>query len=257
MHSSSKIRSAVRKAATPLTAILLALGISASMATPASASNSYNGNTFMKGDGDFRDDWNDEGIVAEFGGYNRNSNVTCLWQKIVFWADSSIGSRDQIDGYFGHNTTIATHAWQSNYMWPSAVDGVAGKDTWAAAGTRLRDTDGDGTVDKYDGRYRDIAISRINGGLPLRRRRRQRPTGQLRQPNLHHHLGAWVGNEQAVEGCWSDLWRSGVCRRCRGGCGVWLLWRVMLPPGRSGSGGGQSGGSDLPEDLSQVVACGE
>jgi peptidoglycan hydrolase-like protein with peptidoglycan-binding domain len=163
MHSSSKIRSALRKAAIPLTAILLALGISASMATPASASNSYNGNTFMKGEGSFGDDWDDEGIIAEFGGYNRNSNVTCLWQKIVFWADSSEGHRDQIDGYFGHNTTLATYSWQANYMDPTAADGTVGKYTWAAAGNRLRDTDGDGTVDEYDGRYRDIAISRING----------------------------------------------------------------------------------------------
>ncbi|MFI8951487.1 peptidoglycan-binding protein [Streptomyces sp. NPDC053750] len=147
-----------------MTAALLALGVSAAAVTPASASNSYNGNKFMKGEGSFRDDWNDEGIVAEFGGYNRNSNVTCLWQKIVFWADSSDGGhRDQIDGYFGHNTTLATYAWQSTYMGPAAADGVVGKGTWAAAGTRLRDTNGNGTVDMYDGRYRDIAISRVNG----------------------------------------------------------------------------------------------
>ncbi|MFI6876227.1 peptidoglycan-binding protein [Streptomyces sp. NPDC050400] len=164
MPSSHGFRRTLRRAATPLTAVALALGISATMATPASASNSYNGNQFMNGSGTaFKDDWNDEGIVAEFGGYNRNSNVTCLWQKIVFWADSSTGHRDQIDGYFGHNTTLATYAWQSTYMGPAAADGVVGKATWAAAGTRLRDTDGDGTVDKYDGRYRDIAISRVNG----------------------------------------------------------------------------------------------
>lgn len=164
MASSSKIRSVLRKTAVPLTATLLALGISASMTTPASASNSYNGNTYIQGAGGFTDDWTDEGIVAEFGGYNRNSNATCLWQKIVFWADSSSGGhRDQIDGYFGHNTTIATHAWQSKYMSPIDADGSVGKNTWAAAGKQLRDTDGDGTVDKYDGRYRDIAISRVNG----------------------------------------------------------------------------------------------
>jgi hypothetical protein len=162
MHSSSKIRSALRKAATPLTAILLALGISASMTTPASASNSYNGNAFMRGGGeDFKDDWNDEGILSP--SHNRNSNATCLWQKIVFWADSSDGRRDQIDGYFGHNTTLATYAWQANYGDPTHADGVVRKDTWAFAGTRLRDTDGDGTVDEYDGRYRDIAITRSNG----------------------------------------------------------------------------------------------
>lgn len=162
MPSSSKIRSALRRVATPLTATLLALGISASMATPASASNSYNGNQFMKGGGAiFGDDWDDEGIVSSSD--NRNSNVTCLWQKIVFWADSAEGHRDQIDGYFGHNTTLATYAWQANYGDPTHADGVVGKNTWAYAGNRLRDTDGDGTVDEYDGRYRDIAISRING----------------------------------------------------------------------------------------------
>ncbi|MFI8194875.1 peptidoglycan-binding protein [Streptomyces sp. NPDC085946] len=110
-----------------LTAALLAVST-----TPASASGTYSGLPFVYGAGAWEDDWTNEGVVDV--NTNRTSNVTCLWQTVL-WADGYLSSTADIDGDFGTQTKTATAKWQSRYG--LGADGSAGKNTWTEAGTRL------------------------------------------------------------------------------------------------------------------------
>ncbi|MCZ7414003.1 MULTISPECIES: peptidoglycan-binding domain-containing protein [unclassified Streptomyces] len=133
-----------RKAASA--AVVIAIGGAAALASsPAVASNSYNGNAYIKGGGWFGDDWGDEGVLTT--STNANSNATCLWQKVL-WADGFL-PWSGIDGVFGKNTRAATVAWQQYHGLPD--DGAVGKDTFGMADGGLLDTNGNGAVDTFGG----------------------------------------------------------------------------------------------------------
>ncbi|MFF8609538.1 peptidoglycan-binding protein [Streptomyces sp. NPDC015346] len=128
-------------------------------ATPASASGDYSGLSMVAGSGGFSDDWNDEGILST--SRHTSSNATCLWQKVL-WADGHLPWND-IDGVFGSKTRDATIAWQRAYG--GGADGVVGKDTFSKAGQYLKDTDGNGSVDTYQGTGgRSFLVSRTADG---------------------------------------------------------------------------------------------
>lgn len=127
-------------------------------ASPASASNSYNGRAYVYGAGAWTDDWDDEGILSTSS--NTSSNATCLWQKIL-WADGLLSSSD-IDGIFGNGTKTATETWQRERSQP--VDGVVGKDTFRFASYKVSDSDYDGAVDHYNGSKYAINVTRDSEG---------------------------------------------------------------------------------------------
>lgn len=112
-----------------LTAVMAAVAISSLTAAPASASNSYTGAAYIGGQGDYADDWTDEGVLSTSS--NTNSNATCLWQKVL-WSYGYLSWGD-IDGVFGPGTKAATEQFQADWMGPSHVDGAAGMDTFTAA----------------------------------------------------------------------------------------------------------------------------
>lgn len=130
------------------------VALSAVVAAPASASNSYNGAAYIQGGGAFGDDWGDEGILSTRT--NAKSNATCLWQKIL-WADGKLAWA-QIDGVFGPTTYAATKAWQDTFGLP--VDGIVGKKTFAKAGKWLLDSNDNGAVDTYIGLKNHFTVSR-------------------------------------------------------------------------------------------------
>ncbi|MFH8254158.1 peptidoglycan-binding protein [Streptomyces roseolus] len=128
-------------------------------ASPAAASGDYSGLAFVRGGSGFSDDWNDEGILST--SRHASSNATCLWQKVL-WADGHL-AWNEIDGAFGDRTRQATIAWQRAYV--GSADGVVGKDTFGKAGQWLKDTDGNGSVDTYQGSGgRSFAVSRDGDG---------------------------------------------------------------------------------------------
>ncbi|MER5890256.1 peptidoglycan-binding domain-containing protein [Streptomyces sp. NPDC001941] len=96
-------------------------------ASPASASNSYNGAAYVNGAGDETDDLYDEGILSTT--QNSRSNAVCFWQKIL-WANKQLEPGD-VDGVFGDKTRNATIAFQKSMGIPA--DGVVGKTTFKAA----------------------------------------------------------------------------------------------------------------------------
>jgi hypothetical protein len=131
MPSVSTRRRTLRRIATPLVAVAAAAGIAAATATPAAASNSYNGRANIYGAGNPLDDLNDEGAINR--GTNTLSDVTCLWQNILYVdGELPIGG---IDGSFGSQTYNSTKAWQGK---PGLTqDGSAGKATFKKAGANL------------------------------------------------------------------------------------------------------------------------
>lgn len=131
MSSTSFRRRALRRIAVPLTAAAVATGVAAALATPAAASNSYNGRAYIYGAGSPKDDLNDEGAVNE--STNTVSNVTCLWQSML-WVDGYL-PKSGIDGSFGPQTYAATKKWQTAHG--LASDGSAGKLTFKKAGARV------------------------------------------------------------------------------------------------------------------------
>ncbi|CAM5506352.1 peptidoglycan-binding domain-containing protein [Streptomyces canus] len=139
----------------------LTAGVLALSATPASASGSYSGLAYVYGGGVFADDWDNEGIVDT--SHNKQSNATCLWQKIL-WADGELAASG-IDGDFGSNTAAATARWQTKFQVPS--DGSAGQQTWTAAGNWLRNSswlpDGS-TVAHYIGTSHSLDLTRDSDG---------------------------------------------------------------------------------------------
>ncbi|MEV0749769.1 peptidoglycan-binding domain-containing protein [Streptomyces sp. NPDC050273] len=113
----------------------VALLLSPLAASPASASNSYNGAAYVNGAGDPIDDLYDEGVLSTT--QNTRSNATCMWQKIL-WAHQLLAWND-IDGVFGDKTRDATIEFQeAREMNP---DGIVGKITFKAA------EDGEGGMD--------------------------------------------------------------------------------------------------------------
>lgn len=137
MHSSKRLTAVVAAAAA-------ALAIGGLAATPAAASNSYNGAYYIGGAGDPYDDFWDEGILSMTS--NANSNATCLWQKIL-WAEELL-DWNQIDGIFGKDTRDATITLQKRTH--RTPDGLVGQETFKAVNSPA-DTDGDGAADTYMG----------------------------------------------------------------------------------------------------------
>ncbi|KUO20345.1 peptidoglycan-binding domain-containing protein [Streptomyces dysideae] len=126
----TKVIAAVTAAAAALT-----LGVCVS---PASAHTS---DGWVRGYGDFSDDWNDEGILSRTS--YASSNATCLWQKIL-WAEgvsyagtstSETFTKDKIDGIFGTNTARATWSLQSG--WRLGTDSTVGGATFGRAARNL------------------------------------------------------------------------------------------------------------------------
>ncbi|MGP4005842.1 peptidoglycan-binding domain-containing protein [Streptomyces sp. 4N124] len=143
--SSFRTRSRVlRRAATPLTAAALVLGVSAAVTTPAAASGTYHGGAYVNGFGSMTDgDWNNEGVVNV--STHRNSNVACLWQTVL-WADGYMSASD-IDGIFGDQTHAATVRWQRDRG--LVADGSAGRNTWTKAGQRLNNSNPERSPDGF------------------------------------------------------------------------------------------------------------
>ncbi|MFD1663548.1 peptidoglycan-binding protein [Streptomyces caeni] len=137
-----------------LTAAVLAVGTS-----PAAASGTYSGRPYVYGAGDFSNDWGDEGILST--STHTYSNATCLWQKIL-WADGFLGSRSDVDGIFGSATRDATRAWQRYHG--LSDDGVVGKATFGVADGGLRDWDGNGALDTFDGYRWNFSVWRDSKG---------------------------------------------------------------------------------------------
>ncbi|MFI7066005.1 peptidoglycan-binding protein [Kribbella sp. NPDC050124] len=117
----------LRKAAVPVLGAALVFGV----ATPAAASGSYSGLSFVYGSGGVSDDFDDEGVVNV--STHRSSNVTCLWQTIL-WANGYLPSSG-IDGVFGDQTDAATRNFQRDKG--LSADGSAGRNSWTKAGDRL------------------------------------------------------------------------------------------------------------------------
>jgi hypothetical protein len=160
--SSQRIgRRVLRRVAAPATAAALALGLTVAVATtPAAASGSYTGRAYIYGDGTLIDDWNDEGVVNVET--HRSSNVTCLWQSIL-WADGYL-PESGIDGIFGDQTDAATKNWQRGRG--LSPDGSVGRQTFAKAGQKINPW----TLDRgyryatYTGRDALVVLRRPNSG---------------------------------------------------------------------------------------------
>ena len=116
------------------TALILTLAALLATGTPATADGSYSGRPYIWGSGTLTEDWDDEGVVNV--STHRVSNVTCLWQ-LILTADGYLELSD-VDGVFGDRTHAATVRWQRDRG--LTADGSAGRQTWAKAGDRLRDT---------------------------------------------------------------------------------------------------------------------
>ncbi|KUO21484.1 peptidoglycan-binding domain-containing protein [Streptomyces dysideae] len=135
LHSIRSIRRMLRRAAAPVVGAALAVSITVTMATPAAASGSYSGRAYVYGSGAVGDDFDNEGVVNVTT--HRSSNVTCLWQTIL-WAHGYLPSSG-IDGIFGDQTDAATRKFQADKG--LFVDGSAGRNSWTKAGDRLRHID--------------------------------------------------------------------------------------------------------------------
>ncbi|SCE89151.1 peptidoglycan-binding domain-containing protein [Micromonospora chokoriensis] len=135
MSSLHSVRRVLRRAAVPAVGAALAIGINVTLATPAAASGSYTGLAYVHGTGGVSDDFDDEGVVNV--GTHRSSNVTCLWQTVL-WANGYLPSSG-IDGIFGDQTDAATRNFQRDKG--LGADGSAGRNSWTKAGDKLAQTD--------------------------------------------------------------------------------------------------------------------
>ncbi|MDG9678620.1 peptidoglycan-binding domain-containing protein [Micromonospora sp. DH14] len=135
MSSLHSIRRVLRRAAVPAVGAALAIGINVTLATPAVASGSYTGRAYVYGTGAVSDDFDDEGVANV--GTHRSSNVTCLWQTIL-WANGYLPSSG-VDGIFGDQTDAATRNFQRDKS--LSADGSAGRNSWTKAGDRLVQND--------------------------------------------------------------------------------------------------------------------
>lgn len=135
MYSHRFVRRLLRRAAVPTVGAALVLGMSVTVATPAAASGSYSGRAYVYGTGGVSDDFDDEGVVNV--STHRSSNVTCLWQTIL-WANGYLPSSG-IDGIFGDQTDAATRNFQRDRS--LSADGSAGRNSWTKAGDRMSQQD--------------------------------------------------------------------------------------------------------------------
>jgi hypothetical protein len=161
MSSQSIRRRVLRRVAGPASAVVLALGLAAALTTaPAAASGSYTGRAYVYGEGSLAGDWSDEGVVNV--ATHRSSNVTCLWQTIL-WADGYL-PRSDIDGIFGDQTHAATVRWQRNHGLTG--DGSVGKATFAKAEQNivLQDTSDGYQYGMYDGNSLFAVRRPVNAG---------------------------------------------------------------------------------------------
>lgn len=156
MSSQNIGRRILRRAAAPAAALALAIGLSVVVATPGAASGSYTGRAYVYGDGSLTGDWNDEGVVNV--ATHRSSNVTCLWQTIL-WADGYL-PRSSIDGIFGDVTHAATVRWQRSHG--LTADGSVGRATFAKAQQKVvnQDIEGGYRYGMYGGSNALFAVRR-------------------------------------------------------------------------------------------------
>lgn len=131
MFPKYQTRRVVRRIAVPVVSAVAALGLSVSVAAPASASGSYSGRAYVWGTDGMADDWDDEGVVNV--ATHRSSNVTCLWQTIL--AAHGYLPTSGIDGVFGDQTDAATRDFQRDHG--LGADGSVGRNTFAKAGNNI------------------------------------------------------------------------------------------------------------------------
>ncbi|MEV6259682.1 Tat pathway signal protein [Streptomyces sp. NPDC051784] len=148
-------------------ATALTLGVCAS---PASAHTS---DGWVRGYGDFSDDWNDEGVLSRSS--YATSNATCLWQKIL-WAEnarypgsdtSEAFTKEQIDGVFGNITAMSTNGVQTR--WNLGRDGTVGGATFGRAAKNLSYVSGSTAAGKglalqYNGKGHTFSVMRDTEG---------------------------------------------------------------------------------------------
>ncbi|NEA61026.1 peptidoglycan-binding domain-containing protein [Streptomyces sp. SID12488] len=90
--------------------------------------------------------------------------LTILWADGAIESDGTAFDSADIDGVFGSNTKAATADWQSAFGGSGDGTGVAGDDTFRAAGKGLEDQDGNGAVDHFDGSRYTVNITRDSSG---------------------------------------------------------------------------------------------
>ncbi|MET8732194.1 peptidoglycan-binding domain-containing protein [Streptomyces parvus] len=162
------MRLRTRRTLTALTGAALA-GTLALSAAPASAKAS---DGFVRGYGNWTDDWADEGTLSSTPATHGLSNATCLWQKIL-WAEgahNSDGKRflaSDITGKWGHDTTAATR--QIQYRWDLTADGIVGPGTFGRADVQLVHAGGSTAKGKklnltYRGLFHDFSVVRDEQG---------------------------------------------------------------------------------------------
>ncbi|MGW1545209.1 peptidoglycan-binding domain-containing protein [Streptomyces sp. NPDC002309] len=153
-----------------LTAAVLAVST-----TPAAASGTYSGRAYVWGNGydvyELPADWDDEGELGM--STHASSNVTCLWQKIL-WADGELANASDVDGVFGSQTRTATIAWQKDenkrYNAGLQTDGGVGPGSFGWANWKhLFYRSGDSEPGQllnlyYDGTHRDFEVRRVANG---------------------------------------------------------------------------------------------
>ncbi|MDX3525031.1 peptidoglycan-binding domain-containing protein [Streptomyces sp. ID05-39B] len=150
-------------------ALAATLGLSAS---PASAKAS---DGWVRGYDYSIDDFNDEGTLSSSLAEHRESNATCMWQRIL-WAEGALTTTGTpfgesfIDGHFGNDTTTATK-WLQRY-WHLDVDGKVGNQTFGYAHVHVFQTGGSTDRGKtlyleYRGRSHSFPMRRNTEGKYL------------------------------------------------------------------------------------------
>ncbi|CAL9300381.1 hypothetical protein SUDANB51_05023 [Streptomyces sp. enrichment culture] len=148
-------------------AMATSLGLAAS---PASAAVS---DGWVRGYDRFSDDWDDEGELSHLSPW-RDSNATCLWQRIL-WAegayathyDNKIFEKSHIDGYFGWRTHYATMDLQKKLG--VSADGIVGEKTLSRANKHMYRTGGSTSSNRtlylrYEGKKHSFDLSRNTDG---------------------------------------------------------------------------------------------
>ncbi|NML49235.1 Tat pathway signal protein [Streptomyces sp. R302] len=120
-------------------ALAATLGLGAS---PASAATS---DGWVRGYDTYVGDWGDEGTVSMLVSQYKNSNATCLWQRVL-WAEGAGGDPEHpfyegwINGSFGPETSSATFNLQRR--WGLTADSYVGPKTFGRADDNLVKTGG-------------------------------------------------------------------------------------------------------------------
>ncbi|WBQ03633.1 peptidoglycan-binding domain-containing protein [Kribbella sp. CA-293567] len=156
-----QIRKRSRRVAAAIAFTVATAGLTVTAAAPAAADGSYSGRPTIWGSGLLAGDWEDEGVINVRT--HRNSDVTCLWQKILV-ADGYLPWTEK-DGIFGDDTHAATVRWQRDRG--LTPDGSAGRATWAKADDRIRENGMDGSyrIGYYEGSRSYFPIRRTASGV--------------------------------------------------------------------------------------------